>query len=89
MCLAQGHNAVTQVGLEIAALRSRVKHSTTEPLRSLPCFDDYHSTYANPENFVIIGGSALTPFFSHHLKMDPIAFPCLQVRAAPLDPHMT
>ena len=32
--LAQGHNAVTQVRLEPAATRSRVKHSTTEPLRS-------------------------------------------------------
>ena len=32
--LAQGHNAVTPVRLEPAALRSRVKHSTTEPLRS-------------------------------------------------------
>ena len=36
MCLTQGHNAVTPVRLEPAALRSRVKHSTTEPLRSLP-----------------------------------------------------
>ena len=34
MCLPQGHNAVTPVRLEPAALRSRVKHSTTEPLRS-------------------------------------------------------
>ena len=33
--LAQGHNAVTPVMLEPAALRSRVKHSTTERLRSL------------------------------------------------------
>ena len=33
--LAQGHNAVTPVRLEPAAPRSRVKHSTTEPLRSL------------------------------------------------------
>ena len=31
MCLAQGHNTVT---LELVALRSRVKHSTTEPLCS-------------------------------------------------------
>ena len=35
MCLAQGHNAVTPVRLESAAPRSRVKHYTTEPLRSL------------------------------------------------------
>ena len=34
MCLAQGHYAVTLVRLEPAALRSRVKYSTTEPLRS-------------------------------------------------------
>ena len=35
MCLAQGHNAVTPVRLKPVAPRSRVKHSTTEPLRSL------------------------------------------------------
>ena len=34
MCLAQGHNTVTPVRLEPAAHRSRVKHSTTEPLCS-------------------------------------------------------
>ena len=32
--LAQGHTAVMPVRLEPAAPRSRVKHSTTEPLRS-------------------------------------------------------
>ena len=35
MCLAQGHNAVTPMRLGAAAFRSRVKHSTTEPPRSL------------------------------------------------------
>ena len=35
MCLAQGLNPVTPVRLEPAAPRSRVKHYTTEPLRSL------------------------------------------------------
>ena len=34
MCLAQGHNLVRPVRHEPAAIRSRVKHSTTEPLRS-------------------------------------------------------
>ena len=34
MCLAQGHNTEMQVRLEPVALPSRVKHSTTEPLRS-------------------------------------------------------
>ena len=35
MYLAQGHNAVTPVRLKPATPWSRVKHSTTEPLRSL------------------------------------------------------
>ena len=34
MRLAQGHNAMTTFRLEAAATRYRVKHSTTEPLRS-------------------------------------------------------
>ena len=34
MCLAQVHNPVKPVRLEPAATQSRVKHSTTEPLRS-------------------------------------------------------
>ena len=33
--MLKDHNAVTPVRLEPAALRSQVKHSTTEPLRSL------------------------------------------------------
>ena len=35
MCLAQGHNAATPMRLEPVAPGSRVRHSTTEPLRSL------------------------------------------------------
>ena len=35
MCLAQGHNAVMPVRLKPEAPWSRVKHSTTEPLRPL------------------------------------------------------
>ena len=34
-CLAQGHNAVPPVSLQSATSRSRVKHSTIEPPRSL------------------------------------------------------
>ena len=34
MCLAQGHTAVMPVRPEPASPRSRVQHSTTEPLRS-------------------------------------------------------
>ena len=43
MCLAQRHNAVMPVRLEPTALRSRVKHSTTEPLRSLHMDPDEHT----------------------------------------------
>ena len=35
MCYAQGHTGVTPVRLKPTAPRSRVKHSTTKPLRSL------------------------------------------------------
>ena len=35
MCFAHGHNTMMPVRLEPAAPRSRVKHSTTEPLCSL------------------------------------------------------
>ena len=38
MCLALGHCAVTPVRLEPTPLRSRVKHSNTEPLRFLISF---------------------------------------------------
>ena len=34
MYRAQGHNTVMPVRLKLGALRSRVKHSTTEPLHS-------------------------------------------------------
>ena len=43
MCLAQGHNAVTPVRLEPAALGSRVKHSTTGPLGPQTLSLDYIS----------------------------------------------
>ena len=46
MCLAQGHSTVTAVRLKPAALRSRVKQSTTEPLHSL------HATCELPEFYV-------------------------------------
>ena len=38
MCLAQSHNRVMPVRLEPAIPRSRVKHSTTEPLHYLTLF---------------------------------------------------
>ena len=43
--LAQGHNAVTPVRLEPAAPRSRVKHSTTEPLR-------FHCVYVKTKTYI-------------------------------------
>ena len=48
MCLAQGHNTVTPVRLEPAATWSRVKHPTTEPLRSLHDVE----TYSTVQKFV-------------------------------------
>ena len=42
--LPKDHNAVTPVRLEPVAPRSRVKHSTTEPLRSLKKKYFYFST---------------------------------------------
>ena len=53
MCLAQGHNAVTWVRLEPAALRSRVKLSTTVPSKVLLYI---HATVADPEG--ALGASA-------------------------------
>ena len=38
MCLAQGHNMVTPVGIEPRTSRSGVRHSTTTPPRSLDPF---------------------------------------------------
>ena len=35
MCLAQGHNTVAPVRLELAAPRSHVKHSTTKLSKSV------------------------------------------------------
>ena len=53
MCLAQGHNTVTPVRLEPAAPRSRFKHSTTEPLRSLiyRAWSEYSIYIWTRENF--------------------------------------
>ena len=39
--LNQGHNTVTPVRLEPSTLRSRVKHSTTEPLRFLLYYTEW------------------------------------------------
>ena len=50
--LAQGHNALTPVKFEPAAPRSRVKHSTTEPLRSLCVYSDL--MFANTLKIIIL-----------------------------------
>ena len=71
------HNAVTLVRLEPAAHRSRVKHSTTEPLRSLSFLGFREKIFE--EGFTIYGGSAtlvigLEPFkqtFVPHPKEYP------------------
>ena len=46
MCLAQEHNAVRPARLDPTASRSRVKHTTTEPL---------HSLSKSPYNLSLIG----------------------------------
>ena len=43
---------MTPVRLEPAALRSRVKHSTTEPLRSLPDIDGKQVIYFSHKIFL-------------------------------------
>ena len=78
MCLAQGHNIVTTVRLKPAVPRSRVKHSTTEPL----CF---HSVIelisvntvltlvceSRTSNTVDIIGHVLTTLKVTRIGMDP------------------
>ena len=44
---------MTPVRLEPAALRSRVKHSTTEPLRSLQAFSKIASAKFDPCNILV------------------------------------
>ena len=70
MCLAKGHNAVMPVRLKPAALRSQVKHSTTEPLHShrflvkynpiSPSFDHLGSWYHFWSNSCLLA-SELSP----------------------------
>ena len=55
MCLAQGQNAVMPVRLKTVSLRSRVKHSTTEPLHSLVCLyhiNESQSSWVDCQNMV-------------------------------------
>ena len=49
MCLAQRHTAVTPVRFEPATPRSRVKHSTTEPLRFLVFFVNILVRFYSPK----------------------------------------
>ena len=52
MCLAQGHNPVTQVRFEPAAPQSQVEHSTTEPLKPLNTFSISMSHNVDYPNFI-------------------------------------
>ena len=65
MCLAQGHNTVTPVRLKHAAPQSRVKHSTTEPLRShlvvTDCTHKSRAMKARP-NFFLYAPSTIFQF---------------------------
>ena len=62
MYFAQGRNAVMPMRLEPAAPRSRVKHSTTEPLRSLyfSCYKIYR--YNTNNHFAIHQGPTTLNF---------------------------
>ena len=67
MCPAQGHNAVTPVRLEPAAPQCRVKHSTTEPLCSLPHVAihlGFYRFYPNVEVFILTPGGQTTPQYT-------------------------
>ena len=63
---AQGHNAVMPVRLEPAAPLSRVKHSTTEPLRSKMRLDGMASKC---HNFRIPNNDNKQGVCPSHLKM--------------------
>ena len=60
MCLAQGHSTVTPVRLKPAAPRSRVKHSTTEPLRSHDLGPNCLQRSSEDEKFAATAGKGLT-----------------------------
>ena len=72
MCLAQGHNAMTTMRLESAALRSRVKHSTTEPLPSLA----YHQFSANDFSMSLIEHKTYSSIERRFSVHSPILFFC-------------
>ena len=69
MCLAQVHNVVMPVRLEPTALRSRFKHSTTEPeplcYCNLFCFQDCNQAGT-------IGRSPFIMLCSGYLGMDHV-----------------
>ena len=54
MCFAQGHNTVRPVRLESAALWSRVKHSTTEPLHSQCLSYLQHTIRLSTDQFIYL-----------------------------------
>ena len=56
MCLAKGHIAVKPVMLEPAAPRSRVKHSTTEPLSHCASIGVVNDRTILPVCFMVILG---------------------------------
>ena len=58
MCLAQGHNAVTPMRLKTADFQSRVKHSTTEPLRTHTCICTHLYLYTYVHSYLLILGPA-------------------------------
>ena len=66
MSLAQGHNTVTPVRLEPEAPRSRLKHSTTEPLCSLRLVEGMTLIVHFSQFFPMINVNPLPPPPSHY-----------------------
>ena len=81
MCLARGHSALTPVRLQPAAPRSRVKHSTTDQMRSL-C-DVFAYRRLEPTWLLISHQSACTGLLPHALGLN---FGFLTVRKPKLSP---
>ena len=78
MCLAQGHNAVTPVRLNPAVPRSRVKHSTTQPLHSDLIYNETCLKRPQKDKTKLLKScgslmqvkSTVKPVLSGHLKED-------------------
>ena len=77
------------VRLEPAALRSQVKHSSTEPLRSLNHGFTFYNTYISVDlaNYEIVRAKGWLEYFMHISTMAYmyiIQYSCMEIRYAKL-----